>query len=111
MRFETGRMLYNLMIERVPAQVLHLHDHRLSHLVAGYFTNPDFPVLFHLLFLAELSLADYCINPRDPLPNGRQLAVINQLLGRQLESQVKQFLVSFLQFFLQFSVAQRLYLS
>jgi hypothetical protein len=111
MRFETGRMLYYLMIKRVPAQVLHLHDHRFSHLIAGYFTNPDFPVLFHFLFLAELPLADYRVYPRNPLPDPRQLAVIHQLFGCQLESQVKQFLMSFLQFFLQFSVAKRFYLS
>jgi hypothetical protein len=99
------------MIKRVPAQTLDPHYDGFRHLIAGYFADPDFPVLFHFLFLAELPLADYRVYPRNPLPDPRQLAVIHQLFGCQLESQVKQFLMSFLQFFLQFSVAQRFYLS
>jgi hypothetical protein len=80
-------------------------DNRLLHLVAGYFADPCFPVFFHFLLLAKLPLAYYGVYPGDPFPCLGQFAVVNQLPGCQLEAQVKQLLVSFLQFFLQFGVA------
>jgi len=92
------------MVQRVPAQVVDANDHRLLHFVADDFTYSDFTVFFHLLLLAKLPFAYNRVYPGDPFPHFGQLAVVDQLPGRQLEAQVKQLLVSFLQFFLQLGV-------
>jgi hypothetical protein len=104
MSLETGGMPDHFMVQRVPAQVFDTHDHRLLHLVAGNFTDPGFPVLFHFLLLAKLPFAYNRVYPGDPFPDLGQFTMVNQLPGRQLEAQVKQLLVSFLQFFLQLGV-------
>jgi hypothetical protein len=107
MRLKTGGMPDNLVIQRMPAQVLNLHNNRLLHLIAGYLADPNFAVLFHFLLLAKLPLGYYRVYPGDPFLYPGQFAMIYQLLGCQLEAQVKQLLVSFLQFFLQFGIAKR----
>jgi hypothetical protein len=100
MGFEAGGMPDNLVIQRMPAQVINPHDNRLLHLITGYFADPCFPVFFHFLLLAKLPLAYDGVYPGDPFPHLGQFAVVDQLPGCQLEAQVKQLLVSFLQFFL-----------